>query len=326
MKSREHGGGLQAAISAFGGAPTHWLDLSTGINPNPYPVSPEALGQITGRLGALPDTDLTHALEVAARSFWDIPKTAAVVPAGGASAIIAALPSVLFPRILKGQTYALRAPIYNEYETAFNAHGWARAKTAAEAADVAVHVNPNNPDGAYVATEALEAGRVHIVDESFCDLTPQRSLIAAAARPDTIIIKSFGKFWGLAGLRLGFAICAPELASALSNRLGPWPVSAPALITGAAALNDPAWAQKTRNALAQMRARLDEVLLGAGFDVIGGCDLFRLAAHPDAAARHETLCRAHILTRPFSYAPQWLRFGLPKDETDLRRLAQALGL
>ncbi len=314
MTTREHGGGLDAAIARFGGTRSDWIDLSTGINPNPYPI-----GDLdTAAWGALPDTGLNDRLIARARTFWNVPPDAEVVVAGGASAIIAALPEIL-PEPLPSKTFALQLPTYNEYEASFTAKGWTQAPDA----PVQVFVHPNNPDGR-LFTRADIAAKFNIIDESFCDPTPDQSLIALSAAPGGMLIKSFGKFWGLAGLRLGFAICLPELAKPLKERLGPWPASAPSLEIGARALGDPAWAKQATAQMGRMADNLDQVLNDAGLEVLGGSALFRLARHNDAAALHQRLCAAHILTRPFSYAPDWLRFGLPKDDAALMRVSQAL--
>jgi len=141
-----------------------------------------------------------------------------------------------------------------------------------------------------------------------------------------VILRSFGKFYGLAGLRLGFAIGAPDVISRIAAALGPWPCSGPALHIGTAALRDRPWADRMRSVLAEEAGKLDEVLVNAGFTIVGGTSLFRLARHPDALKLHAALARQHIWCRNFDWAGDLLRFGLPPGDVGRDRLAVALAL
>ncbi|NAZ37390.1 aminotransferase class I/II-fold pyridoxal phosphate-dependent enzyme [Rubellimicrobium sp. CFH 75288] len=309
---RDHGGGLDAAIAAWGGARGDWLDLSTGINPVPYPLPPLPPWAWT----ALPDRDAARALEEAARAFWSVPPEAEIVAAPGLSALIARL-----PHLLRLPAVAIPGPTYNEWEAAFRAAGTAIADDPS-APLCAVH--PNNPDGRPVPPEALEGRPLALLDESFCDPTPEASHMPRTADGRTVVLKSFGKFWGLAGLRLGFAILPPgPLAGALREALGPWPVSGPALAVGAAALADRAWAETTRTRLRRDAARLDALMGGRGARLAGGTDLFRLYDVGDARAFAAACARARVLVRVFPWSPSLVRLGLPPPgEWD--RLAAAL--
>lgn len=295
---RDHGGGLDAAIAQYGGNRSAWLDLSTGINPVPYPI-PDLPGDAWT---ALPDKAAFARLYALARRFWQVPDEAAMIGATGASAIIAALPHAL----PKGGV-CIPGPTYNEHGAAFHAAGWALGQ---DPGDVVVAVHPNNPDGRIWTTEALGAD-VTIIDESFCDTVPEASLIALAARPGTVVLKSFGKFWGMAGLRLGFAIGDPAVIANLTDLLGPWQISGPALAIGAEALADPLWADETRDRLRADADKLDQLLTGKGAELIGGTTLFRLYRVQDAAAAQKQLARNHVWSRVFPYASDWLRLGLP---------------
>ncbi|WP_226782098.1 aminotransferase class I/II-fold pyridoxal phosphate-dependent enzyme [Oceaniglobus trochenteri] len=295
---RDHGGALDAAIARWGGTRADWIDLSTGINPVPYPLPPLAPADWC----ALPDAEAARALDQAARRAWSVPEGAAVLAAPGASALIATLPFCL-----DGQSVQIRHDTYNEHAAAFRNAGWT---VETGGADARVIVHPNNPTGEFCA--APQAGFT-VIDESFCDTAPQRSHIAQAG-PGCVILKSFGKFWGLAGLRLGFAIGDPQVIAAMRARLGPWPVAGPALRIGAAALADTAWADTTRARLTADADRLDRLVARAGAVVQGDCPLFRLYTVPDARAWQGAFARHHILTRTFPYAPTWLRLGLPAPE------------
>ncbi|SFR31825.1 L-threonine O-3-phosphate decarboxylase [Yoonia tamlensis] len=299
-QKRDHGGGIDAAIATYGGVRADWLDLSTGINPLPYPLPQLPADAWT----ALPDQAAFARLNALARSYWRVPKEAAIIGATGASAIIAAL-----PRCVSGTNVHIPGPTYNEHGAAFQAAGW--GMTAPHDAMVAVH--PNNPDGYEWVAQDLNAP-ITIIDESFGDVAPEKSLIHLADRPGAVVLKSFGKFWGLAGLRLGFAIGDPAIIARLTDILGPWQVSGPALTIGAEALSDPAWADETRARLAVDAARLDQLMQGHGAAVVGGTSLFRLYKVTDAKAAQHQFAQHKIWSRTFPYAPDWLRLGLPAPD------------
>lgn len=307
---RDHGGNLDAAVAQYGGARSDWIDLSTGINPMPYPLPRLSDGLWT----ALPDAGAFDEIVAAARQFWNVPDGAAVLPVPGASSAIAQL-----PRVLRGKNVVIPTPTYNEHEAAFAAAGWTVA-TDAQDAQVAVH--PNNPDGR-MWTAAELSRPIVVIDESFCDVTPESSHIGRADHPGTVILKSFGKFWGLAGLRLGFAIGDPSLIGSLKTALGPWQVSGPALFIGTQALRDFAWAEETRARLSTDSERLDALMVKSEAASLGGTTLFRLYEVADAKAAQAHLAQHHIWSRIFPYAPSWLRLGLP-NAAGFDRLAAAL--
>ena len=313
----DHGGGVDAAAALHGGARRDWLDLSTGINPCPYPVPALPDDAWT----ALPDQAADAALVQAARAFWRVPDAAGVLAAPGASALIARLSLLATP----GRV-AIPAPTYNEHARAFADGGWDVVADGPVSARVVV--NPNNPDGrvwtAAQAIAGLALGGLLVIDESFADTCAHVSLIGLAGRPGTIILKSFGKFWGLAGLRLGFAVGDAGLIARLSGMLGPWPVSGPALAIGAAALGDGAWTEATRARLGRDAARLDALVTARGATSLGGTDLFRLYDTADARRWQDRLAARRIWTRVFPYNPRWLRVGLPGTPQAWARLEAAL--
>lgn len=299
-QKRDHGGGIDAAAQQFGGKRTDWIDLSTGINPVPYPI-----GEISQMAWAtLPDQTAQSGLISAAREFWAIPDSAAVLATPGASAPIA-----MIPRLAPTARVHIAQPTYNEHAAAFKATGWSQTDQI-EQAQAQVIVHPNNPDGRQFTTKDLQAP-MRIIDESFCDVLPDTSLIAHATEPGTLILKSFGKFWGLAGVRLGFVIGDPALVASLAQMLGPWPVAGPALQIGTRALGDHGWAHQTRARLRTDAARMDTLMQGAGLTPLGGTSLFRLYETPDANAWQTRLAQNHIWSRVFPYNPKWLRLGLP---------------
>jgi cobalamin biosynthesis protein CobC len=307
---RDHGGGLDAAIAEFGGTRSDWIDLSTGINPIPYPLPEFTENDWT----ALPDaTAMAHLLN-AARSFWAVPDDADIIAASGASALIARLPSLRPPSDVQIITRT-----YNEHAAAFHTAGWHVQETEAS---TRVVVHPNNPDGAFWGGNSLAA--LTIIDESFCDVTPDKTHVKKATAKGTIILKSFGKFWGLAGARLGFAIGHPDTIAPLRDLLGPWAVAGPTLRLGTAALRDCNWAETTRARVQHDAERLDTLLTANRASLAGGTSLFRLYEVENAKNWHNHLARNHILTRIFPYSDTWLRLGLPATEEAWTRLAKAL--
>jgi len=309
--TRDHGGRIDQAIATFGGTRDDWIDLSTGINPVPYPLPdlPQHLWT------ALPERQATDQLIAAARDVWSIPDSSAVLPIPGASIAIAQIPRLAVPA-----SVMIRTPSYNEHAAAFTAAGWSVTDTDAAKARVLVH--PNNPDGHWYHPDDANAP-LTIIDESFCDVDPARSLISCAEKPGVIVLKSFGKFWGLAGLRLGFAIGDPDLLQALADRIGPWPVSGPALQIGTRALENRDWADQTRRFLAAESPRLDRIMTQSGAEVTGGTPLFRLYDHPRAHDLHTHLAQNHIWTRVFPWSDTAIRLGLPAPN-DWSRVTNAV--
>jgi cobalamin biosynthetic protein CobC len=321
-----HGGALEVARRLAPDAPRPWIDLSTGINPHAYPL-PDLAPEVWSRL---PEAEALAALEAAAGARYDAAPQG-VVAGTGSQALIHAL-SHTFPRGAVG----VLAPTYGGFAAAFAAEGArvAEAKRLEDIAhlDVAIVVNPNNPDGRITRRDALlelherlaRRGAMLIVDEAFADFDGEESVAPALPSRCAVVLRSFGKTYGLPGLRLGFALASPDVAQSLRAALGPWPVSGPAIAIGVRALADSDWLEKTRARLGEDAARLDGLLRGAGWRIIGGTRLFRLAAHADARAAFERLLAAGILARPFAEAPNWLRFGIPGDEEAWERLAAAL--
>lgn len=321
MTGARHGGDLSPLVAE--GDRDAWLDLSTGINPHAYPAALDAVD-----LRALPQADALAALHSAARAAYRVPPSAGLVAAPGTQIVISLLPFVLAASGRVGRV-AMVGPTYEEHALA-----WSRVAPvdmvpdleSLSGASVGVIVNPNNPDGRTVSAAALarvakqlaDRGGVLVVDEAFGDVAPELSVAGAYG---TIVLKSFGKFYGLGGLRVGFAVCSTDLAARIEDALGPWAVSGPALAIARDALADEDWRARMRRTLARERAALDALLHRHGFDVVGGTDLYRFAHHPAAAHVRDHLLRSKIAVRAFA-DPAYLRFGLPGAK--LSRLADAL--
>ena len=321
-----HGGDLAAAEARWGRPAEGWLDLSTGINPWPYPL-PEIGPACWARL---PDGASHAALLEAATRRWTVPGPGRLVAATGSQALIQALPRLFAPRRV-----AIVSPTYGEHARAWSAAGHQVVEISdlneAGDAESVVVVNPDNPTGRTHSRESLALlapvlaarGGVLVVDEAFADHEPSRSM-TVAPQAGLVVLRSFGKFYGLAGLRLGFAVAAAPLAARLAEHLGPWPVSGPALAIGRAALADQAWHDATVQRLTEASIRLNHILDRGGLTRLGGTCLFTLARHDRASELYDRLGRAGILVRAFAQRPHWLRVGLPASERDEARLAAAL--
>jgi cobalamin biosynthetic protein CobC len=327
----EHGGRLRQAARRHGIPLADWVDLSTGINPHPYPVPP--LGPEVWQ--RLPEDD--DGLEAAAAAYYGTPDgtpdgAAGLLPVAGSQAAIQTLPACFAP----GQRVLTLAPTYAEHPHAWRAHALRalpadQIEAALDEADILLLVQPNNPDGVHFGAARLHAWHARlaarggwlIVDEAFLDAEAEASLVPHTGAPGLVVLRSVGKFFGLAGARVGFVFGPPSLRSALAERLGPWPISGPARQVCKAALADRAWQAEARRTLQAASARLACLLDAHGIDGGHGTALFQWRPRPDAEALHHALARQGILTRLFT-DPAGLRFGLPGTSEEWRRLEAAL--
>ncbi len=324
----EHGGALDRAISEFGGPHETWLDLSTGINPVAYPV-PEFEHDVWARL---PDSGLEERALEAARQFYGFSEAADVVAASGTQALIQ-----LYPHLVGPGDAVVIGPTYEEHAQSLGIAGrdvrYERELSQMLDEDmIVVVVNPNNPSGRVIPADALafaasrlaERGGLLVVDEAFADMDTSDSVAKYAGMDGLLVLKSFGKFFGLAGARLGFAAGNEETIGIISAMIGPWAVSGPALVLADKALRDEAAVTTIRADLKQRRARLEVMFARLEIQVLGGTDLFVLARHFQAPWIYKSLCEKHILVRKFSYQADWLRFGLPANDAGFERLEAAL--
>lgn len=320
----EHGGRLLRAARHYCIAPEHWLDLSTGVNPEGWPVPPIP----AHAWHRLPEDD--DGLVEAASRYYGAPH---VLPVAGSQAAIQVLP-LLRPR----SRVAVLAPGYAEH-----AHAWERAGHQVERLpatqllaqqarfDVIVLIHPNNPGGEVFGRDALRQlrGALHarggwlVVDEAFMDATPGDSLCAESGGEGLVVLRSVGKFFGMAGARVGFVCATPALIGALREHLGPWTLAGPARHAARRALADGEWHTRARDRLHQRSARLASLLRARGLPPTAGTAFFQWCRDPRASALHDALARRGILVRLFA-APASLRFGLPLHEVDFQRLDDAL--
>ena len=320
----EHGGRLRAAALRYGVPESEWLDLSTGINPHGWPVPPvpEEAWQ------RLPQDD--DGLDAAAQAYYGTKKLLAVA---GSQAAIQAL-----PMLRPAARVALVTTSYAEHAQAWQRCGHEVVGVPATEilqpgadVEIVVIVNPNNPTGQFFSRGSLLAlhaqlaarGGWLVVDEAFMDATDEHSLASVSPRTGLIVLRSLGKFFGLAGARVGFVLAEENVLQLLAEQLGPWTVAAPSRYVAALALRDAGWQRATRAALALASRRLAELLRASGLPPSGGCALFQWVCCADAARINEQLAQQGILTRLFDQ-PASLRFGLPRDEAQWARLAEAL--
>ena len=319
-----HGGNLHDAIARFCIPAEEWLDLSTGINPRPYPVPP-----LTSKAWHRLPSD-HGALVAAARHYYRAPH---LLPVAGTQAAIQALPR-LRPKsrvVVAGPSYAEHAYRWKQAGHRVREVPHAELEPALEDCDVLVVCSPNNPTGAIVESMQLLhwADRLAarkgwlIVDEAFADTAPHASIAPMTGSPGLIVLRSVGKFFGLAGLRLGFVAAHPGLLAALEECIGPWTVSGPAQEIGCAALCDTAWQDTTRGWLLGEGQRLQRLLAAHGI-VSFGTALFQWWPQARAEAFQDHMAQRGIWVRLFPDAARGIRLGLPPDEDGWRRLGQAL--
>jgi cobalamin biosynthetic protein CobC len=320
----EHGGNIRQAAQRYGIALPDWLDLSTGINPIGWPV-PALPADCWQRL---PESD--DGLETAARRYYGC---AHVLPAAGSQAAIRMLPQ-LRPR---GRVGVLQ-PGYAEHAAAWARHGHEVVSLASgdvegwlERLDVLVLINPNNPGGESFDPATLLAwqhrlaqrGGWLVVDEAFVDATPELSLAQHAGREGLVVLRSLGKFFGLAGARVGFVLAWPELLARMDEALGPWSVAHAARWVARLALEDFAWQDAERSRLRLAGRRLADLLTCHGLPPNGGSALFQWVRTKQAESIQDRLARQGIWLRCWD-APPSLRFGLPGAEDEWQRLENAL--
>ena len=324
----DHGGSLGRARSLFPRAPEPWVDLSTGINPHSYPLFDLPATALT----RLPEPGRARELAAVAAKAYGAPSTRHVALAPGTQILLARVFSLQKPgrAAILGPTYAEHVRV-----AALVGHSAVEVRDFFELADagLAVVVNPNNPDGRLIPRTDLlsladtlrRRGGLLVVDEAFMDVGPQReSLCGDVEQGGIVVLRSFGKFFGLAGVRLGFAVASEEIVERLDAQFGPWSVSGPALEYGIRALADLSWQETMRARLSAEAARLDALLAGHGVAVDGGTSLFRHVVHAGAGSLFDALGGAGILVRNFAGRPGELRFGLPGNEQEWQRLEAAV--
>ena len=314
---------MRKAALEYGIAEADWVDLSSGLAPWPFAV-PDIPLRAWARL---PETD--DGLEQAACGYYG---AAHVLPVAGSQMAIQ-----LLPRLRRIGKVGVLSPCYAEHAEAWRRNGYIVREVLEQevdffldSLDVLVVVNPNNPTGLSLTPDRLlewhaklaQRGGWLVVDEAFMDNTPHLSLAPVAHQVGLIVLRSFGKFFGLAGVRLGFVLAERRLLKLLAEQVGPWAVSGPTRAVGQACLLDTEGHTRQRLRTEVASERLARLLAQHGFAPQGGCALFQWLITEHAEALHEFMARRGILLRLFIHNSS-LRFGLPADEADWTRLAQA---
>lgn len=319
-----HGGRISAAATEYGIPLEHWLDLSTGINLAGWPVPPVPPSCWL----RLPEDE--DALGDAARNYYG---ATPLLPVAGSQAAIQTLP------LLRTRTrVGVLDPGYAEHASAWRAAGHQLTLLHADAIEealplleVLVLIHPCNPSGQCFTPEQLlrwhtqlaQRGGWLVVDEAFMDVTPEQSICQHAHLPGLIVLRSLGKFFGLAGARVGFVCAEKTLLTQLQEKLGPWTINAPSRWVATAALQDSAWHEQTRKRLLQDEVRMQALLHAHGLSPSGGCALFQWHCSTRAKALHQALAQHAVFTRLFE-SPSAIRFGLPATEVQWAHLESAL--
>jgi len=320
----EHGGQLQLYAERYQRPIDEWLDISTGINPNGWPV-PTLPSSVWSRL-----PEHNDGLHQAASDYY---QTQSLLAVPGTQVAIQ-----LLPKLRTKSKVGIVSPAYAEHSYCWQQAGHElltlhsdEISAYIDVIDVLIIINPNNPTGEKYSPEQLLNWQQSltkrqgwlIVDEAFIDCTPEQSLACFSPQPGLIVLRSFGKFFGLAGLRLGFVIAETKLLSQMAEKLGPWPIASPSRYIAIQAFKDESWQHQARISLEHTSKRLMGLLEQFGLKPNGGSSLFQWVKHPQASVLHKRLAQQGILTRLFT-SPLSLRFGLPANEQDWDRLQQSL--
>jgi cobalamin biosynthetic protein CobC len=320
-----HGGDIQAASEVFDIPLAQWIDLSTGINPDGYSV-PEIPSQFFARLPC----DDYPPLRQAARAYYQVQ---ALLPGAGSQIFKETIPR-LFEQSCR---VAIPDVGYQEHRRCWLACGHRiveydgfkpaslGALIEAGAVDCAVVVHPNNPTAATIDIATLDRWRQRllqsdgllIVDEAFADCAESNSSLQLDDHEGVIVLRSLGKFFGLAGLRVGFALGDSERLQQLKSLRGLWSVSGVSQYVAALALADQTWQQQAQLQIAVNSDSLYQ-LLGSYFPAhqLRQSSLFvsLLLPQAEAIALYMGLAQRAILVRFCALndsSQALLRFGLP---------------
>jgi cobalamin biosynthetic protein CobC len=316
----QHGGDIDLAIKKYGGEREDWIDLSTGINGTSYPWQES----INVELRNLPSSKLLMNLEKAAARAYKIAESYDTAAVSGAQQIINLLPICL----KSCNSVAILGPTYSEYEKSFKSSG-IKTETVSDlsklsSSDIAIIVNPNNPTGKVIADETLEdlskKVRILIVDESFKIFSSRRTQKFS----NIIQINSLGKFFGLAGVRLGFVSGPSDFIKTVKKMLGPWPVSSLAAEIGIVALNDKVWISEMEKILVTASNALLEACSSKNWRLVGRTSLFHTYATSSCLEVEKEFAAHGIWVRTFDYSETWVRIGIPTSENEWTRVKQAL--
>ena len=313
-----HGGQLLTVAQQYNRPLEQWLDLSTGIAPFSYPINDipakywQDLPQVNDELIA------------AAKCYY---QTEHCLPCHGSQAVIERLPKFWLEKYPQAQTVYLPKVGYKEHQKAWLQAGFSATfyqddlPKEIENNSVIVVINPNNPSGKLFNKEELLqcyqrvqlANGLMIVDEAFMDVVePNQSLTPHIEDDHLIILRSFGKFFGLAGLRIGFVCASERWLKVMSASFGPWHVNGPAQYVALQALQDNHWQAQQRHKLQQQMIKLRQLLQKQLSADLVGCLLFVTAYVNNAEQVYSKLCQQGVYVR-LTDEKHSLRFGIATD-------------
>ncbi len=323
LQAPQHGGDLARAIQQFGGPADTWIDCSTGIAPQSYPLGdvPMSVWQ------SLPDRQ--DELLRTASLYYGCSASHLLALAGSQAAIQA------LPALRTRSRVGILAPSYAEHAWCWQQHGHVVIGLEADQIEAHLHhldvlivVNPNNPTGKQYPAAQLKQWHKQlqrhdgwlIVDEAFADLDPQHSLMPDVGMGGLIVLRSVGKFFGLAGLRLGFAGLEGRLKHQLQRRLGLWSVSGIAEWVGPQIFVDQVWQDQQRERIQMAHQWMSTTLKQVGLSNRSPHPMLHWCPHPRAFALQRALAEQHIWCRLLEY-PSALRFGLIQPQQQAKFLS-----
>ena len=322
----EHGGNSDEAAKAYGMTPEQMYDLSTGISPIAY----DMVLPSSSHYQKLPMTSALDDLYKAARGAYQVPTHAAICCGAGSQSLLGMLPNVM----AGSEIVWCREPTYNEHR-----YRWEKAGHQVDGGDscpddakIIILGQPNNPDGrlwkhdeiAHYHAMMAERNGLLIIDEAFVDAMPEHSYMPHAGDDNLVILRSVGKFYGLAGIRVGFAIGGKEIIAKLADDIGPWPISQPAIDIALTALSDHEWQISHSKRLYELSSKLVEILAGAGFTIVAQQPLFVTIQDESIYEFHDHLARHGFWTRIYQNYPSMMRLGLISQQTGLSRFASVV--
>lgn len=310
----EHGGNLAAAAKQYGIPLECWLDLSTGINPNNYPIA-ETPTSVWQKLPLADDGLIEAACAYYGCQF--------ALPTAGSQAALQVLPLLRATSKVAMPTF-----MYQEHANAWQRHGHRVIRFDAypdentvKNADVVLLCNPNNPTGIEFSVKDLlnwhsqlaKRGGWLVVDEAFIDATPEHSIAQHAHLEGLFVLRSLGKFFGLAGARVGFLLGSEQTLTSAQEEIGPWTITGPSRLIAKQALMDKIWQEKMRLLLPDSSQRLLELLTQYCLVPSASTALFQFVQTSQAMLWQHHLAKQGIWVRLFNEIPA-LRFGLPPDD------------
>jgi threonine-phosphate decarboxylase len=346
-----HGGNIYAASRDLRCQPASMLDFSASINP--LGMAPGAVQVVQASLELAthyPDPDC-YELKQALGRFHGIDPECVCIGNGSTELIF------LLPKTLALRRALIPGPTFSEYAAAMRAVGGEvsmllappeeefRIRLSQVAAalqrslDCVWLCNPNNPTGQlWTKAQVLElwkkarrVGASLIVDEAFIDYCEADSVVSeATSRAGLLVLRSFTKFYGMPGLRVGYLVAEPTVIRRIEAMRLPWSVNNLAQVAAIASLNETSYAVRSRQLIIEERPRLAAALAGQGWVPCPSSANFLLVRLPSflkSAAVAAATRRQGVLIRDCEsfegMGQQWIRVAV-RTAAEHERLVQAL--